>query len=59
MKDFLYLIIAVVVVALFSMIVFYMDRRITTHWVFWVGVALLGLTFFGVPAAMLSMVRNL
>lgn len=49
----------VLVVALAIILIVYGERSVTTHWVFWVGIVLLLLTFIGVPAGMFYMVRNL
>jgi hypothetical protein len=57
--DFLWAVLGVVFVAVVLVLIIYGERSYTTHWVFWVGIGLLVLTFVGVPAAMISMVRKL
>lgn len=49
----------VLVVALAIILIVYGERSVTTHWIFWVGIVMLLLTFLGIPAGMLYMVRNL
>ena len=57
--DFLYLILGVIVTTITIIIIVYTDRKITTSWVFWVGVVLMLAVFVGIPAAMFSSTRNL
>lgn len=51
----------VLIVALGIVLIVYSERdhRVTTHWVFWVGLILILGVFIGVPALMMFAVRNL
>lgn len=59
MKDFLYLIIAIVVVAVAISLIIHADPQLTTNWVFWVGVILVLGIFLGVPTGILALSKNL
>lgn len=57
--DFLWTILGVVVLAIVITLIIYGERSITSHWVFWVGIALLVATFVGVPVSIYGATRYL
>lgn len=53
--DFLYQIIAIIVVAITVIILIQLYPSVMTSWVFWVAVSLMAITFVGVPSLAVKM----
>ncbi len=52
------LVVLAVIIAIVVLVV-YGERSVTSHWVFWVGIALLVGVFLGVPAMIISGVNSM
>jgi len=57
--DPLWLALGVLAIALGIVLVIYGNRSITSHWAFWVGIALIIGTFIGVPGLIYTITKNL
>jgi len=49
----------VLFVAIVIVLIVYGERSITGHWLFWLGIGLVVVTFLGVPAAIISGVNRM
>lgn len=58
MRGLEILVVLAVIIAIVVLIV-YGERSVTSHWVFWVGIALLVGVFLGVPAMIISGVNSM